>query len=52
MKPGAIVISHDDVQFPGVRKAFHEFFENKPEPVVEMTGNQCMVVKLVGTAAV
>lgn len=52
MEPGAIVISHDYVDFPGVRKAFDEFFEDKPEPVIEMTGNQCLVTKLVPAAAV
>jgi hypothetical protein len=46
MPPGAIVISHDYVEFPGVRSAFDEFFADKPEPVVEMSGNQCLVVKL------
>lgn len=46
MDPGAIVISHDYVVFPGVRNAFDEFFATKPEPVVELTGNQCLVVKI------
>jgi len=46
MTPGAIVISHDYVIADGVRKAFDEFFERKPETVLELTGNQCMVVKL------
>jgi len=46
MSAGGIFISHDYVEFAGVRRAFDEFFENKPEPLVEMTGNQCMVIKL------
>ena len=46
MSPGAVLISHDYVEFPGVRTAFDGFFENKPEPVIEMSGNQCLVVKL------
>jgi hypothetical protein len=46
MEPGAIVISHDYVEFAGVRNAFDEFFERKPEPVVELSGNQCLAVKL------
>lgn len=46
MSPGAIVISHDYVEFPGVHRAFEEFFEQKPEPVIELTGNQCLVVKI------
>jgi O-methyltransferase len=46
MDPGAIIISHDYVEFPGVRGAFDGFFEHKPEPVIELTGNQCLVVKV------
>jgi len=46
MPPGAIVVSHDYVEFPGVRNAFDEFFEHRPEPVVELTGNQCLVTKI------
>lgn len=46
MDPGAVIISHDYVTFPGVRAAFDQFFEKKPEPVVELTGNQCLVVKV------
>jgi hypothetical protein len=47
MGPGAIILSHDYVVFPGVRAAFDEFFHDKPEPVVELTGNQCLVVKVI-----
>lgn len=43
---GAIVISHDYVEFAGVRRAFDEFFKDKPEPVIELSGNQCIVVKV------
>jgi hypothetical protein len=46
MDPGAILISHDYVAFPGVRAAFDGFFAQKPEPVVELTGNQCLIVKV------
>jgi hypothetical protein len=46
MNPGAILISHDYVAFAAVRRAFDEFFENKCEPVVELSGNQCLVVKI------
>jgi O-methyltransferase len=46
MNPGAILISHDYVAFAGVRKAFDEFFEHKSEPVIELSGNQCLVVKV------
>jgi len=46
MNSGAILISHDYVAFAGVRKAFDGFFEHKPEPVIELSGNQCLVVKV------
>ncbi len=46
MSSGAIIISHDYVIANGVRKAFDEFFEHKAETVLELTGNQCLVVKL------
>lgn len=43
---GAILLSHDYINHYGVRRAFDEFFEDKPEPVIEMSGTQCLVVKL------
>lgn len=46
MEPGGIIISHDYVEFAGVRNAFDEFFEHKPETVLELSGNQCVVTKL------
>lgn len=45
MCPGAILISHDYVTSDGVNTAFAEFFADKPEPVIELSGYQCMVVK-------
>jgi len=45
MPAGGIVISHDYVVAEGVRKAFDEFYRDKPEVVLELTGNQCLVVK-------
>jgi hypothetical protein len=45
MCPGAILISHDYLTSDGVNAAFKEFFCDKPEPVIELTGYQCMVVK-------
>ncbi len=44
MSRGGVIISHDYVSL-GVRKAFDEFFRDKPEIVVELPGIQCMVVK-------
>lgn len=43
---GGIIISHDYINAPGVRKAFDEFFADKPEPLIEMSGTQCLVVKI------
>jgi Macrocin-O-methyltransferase (TylF) len=52
MVAGGIMISHDYVAFPGVRQAFDEFFTDKPEPVIERIGNQCLVTKRGLSAAV
>ena len=45
MNKGGIIISHDYDE-PGVRKAFDDFFIDKPEPIIEMSGCQCLVVKI------
>ena len=36
MNAGAILISHDYVAHEGVRRAFDEFFSDKPEPLMEL----------------
>lgn len=46
LSPGGILISHDYLLADGVKAAFMEFFANKPEPVLELIGDQCMIVKL------
>ena len=43
---GGILVSHDFTLFPGVREAMEEFFKDLPEPVIELSGNQAMVVKV------
>jgi hypothetical protein len=43
---GGILISHDYVSADGVNRAFREFFADKPDPVIELSGYQCLVVKL------
>jgi hypothetical protein len=43
---GGIVVSHDFATGVGPRKAIEEFFEDLPEPVIELPGNQALVVKL------
>lgn len=45
MEKGGVIISHDYSTVPGVRKAFDEYFEDKPETVFELPTSQCMVVK-------
>jgi hypothetical protein len=46
MSRGGIILSHDYVTAPGVRKAFDDFFDGKAEPVLETAGSQCLVVKV------
>jgi len=46
MNKGGVLISHDYAQLSGVRKAFDEFFKDKQEPIIEMSGTQCLIVKL------
>ncbi|MBP8965427.1 MAG: class I SAM-dependent methyltransferase [Flexilinea sp.] len=45
MNQGGIIISHDYISAPGVKKAFDEFFKDKPEPIIELSGSQCLIVK-------
>jgi hypothetical protein len=44
--PGGIIISHDFATCRGPREATEEFFKDLPEPVIELPGDQAMVVKL------
>ncbi|HWR51494.1 MAG TPA: TylF/MycF/NovP-related O-methyltransferase [Bryobacteraceae bacterium] len=46
MSRGGILITHDYMSADGVTAAFREFFTGKPEPVIELTGYQALVVKL------
>jgi O-methyltransferase len=45
MVKGGIILSHDYVNADGVRKAFDDFFADKPEPVLVVSDTQCLVVK-------
>lgn len=45
MNMGGVIISHDYIGAPGVKKAFDDFFEEKPEPIIELSGLQCLIVK-------
>ena len=46
MHPGGILISHDYSQVPGVQRAFKDFLAAKSEPLIELLGSQCLLVKL------
>lgn len=45
---GGMLLSHDyrSISCPGVRRAFDEFFREKPEPIVELWDTQCLIVKM------
>jgi len=44
---GGILLCHDYFghEYPGVKKAFDEFFKDKPELVLETLGSHCLMVK-------
>jgi O-methyltransferase len=44
---GGMIISHDyrNLYCPGVKRAYDEFFKDKPEAVLELWKTQCLVVK-------
>jgi O-methyltransferase len=46
MSTGGILICHDFDTAAGVNRAFEEFFRDKPEPYIELTGCQCLFVKM------
>jgi O-methyltransferase len=46
MNKGGIIMSHDYINAAGVRRAFDEFFADKQEPLIELSGTQVLVVKL------
>lgn len=46
MIPGGVMISHDYGLLAGVEKAFHEFFADKPEEIIDQPTTQCMIIKL------
>ena len=45
MARGGVILSHDYPNTPGIRKAFDDYFEIKPEPILRIAENQCLVVK-------
>jgi len=44
MSKGGIILSHD-YHADGVKKAFNEFFEERPEQVIHLPISQCMITK-------
>ncbi len=46
LSPGGIILCHDYMSASGVVKAVDEFFHDKADPVIELTGYQAMIVKL------
>jgi hypothetical protein len=46
MQKAGIILSHDFSTALGVRKAFHDYFADKPEPVFELGTSQCFAVKV------
>lgn len=46
LSPGGIMLCHDYPSASGVVQAIDEFFRDKPDPVVELTGYQAMIIKL------
>ncbi len=46
MLPGGIILSHDFATAHGPHEALTEFFKDLPEPLIELPGDQAMVVKL------
>lgn len=47
MVAGGMILSHDyrNVGCPGVKRAYDEFFSDKPETVVALWKTQCLVIK-------
>ena len=42
---GGIILTHD-YHTQGVKTAFDEFLKNKSLPIIELSGSQCMIVKI------
>lgn len=45
MVTGGVLVSHDYFDLVAVRKAFDDFFTDKPEPVLHLWDTQCTMVK-------
>jgi O-methyltransferase len=45
MKTGGVILGHDYPRFSGVKKAFDEFFEDKPEHILQISRNYAFILK-------
>ncbi|MBP9711156.1 MAG: class I SAM-dependent methyltransferase [Candidatus Pacebacteria bacterium] len=48
MAVGGVIVSHDYLVTPGATKAVVEFMADKPEPILESSWRQCVIVKSSG----
>jgi O-methyltransferase len=46
VNPGGMFLIHDYLWAEGVREAVQEFFTSRPEPILELAGTYCGIVKL------
>jgi len=46
MLAGGIIVTHDFASCVGPRKAFTVFFKRRPEPLIELPGDQGMILKV------
>ena len=46
MLPGGVIITHNFASASGVSQAFTEFFASRSEPLIELSGDQAIIVKL------
>ena len=46
MNQGGVILIHDYISSPGVKKAVDDFFKNKIEPTIELSGSQCLIVRV------
>jgi len=46
LAPGGIVMTHDFNALPGPTRAFRDFFADRLDPLIELSGNQCLAVKV------
>jgi hypothetical protein len=39
------LLAHDYASAAGVKKAFDDFFQDKPEPIIRLPMSQCLIIK-------